>query len=48
MRAGFLATTRINRQDFGVSWQDGMDRGGIVVSNEVDITIDVEAIREDS
>ncbi len=45
-RAGFLATTRINRDDFGVSWQDRMDRGGIVVSNEVEITIDVEAIRE--
>jgi polyisoprenoid-binding protein YceI len=45
-RAGFLATTRINRHDFGVSWQDRMDRGGIVVSNEVDITIDVEAVRE--
>jgi len=45
-RAGFLATTRINRHDFGVSWQDRMDRGGIVVSNEVEITIDVEAIRE--
>ena len=27
-RAGFLATTQINRQDFGVSWQDTMDRGG--------------------
>ena len=47
-RAGFLATTQINRQDFGVSWQDTMDRGGIVVSNEIDIAIDVEAILEDS
>jgi len=28
-RAGFLATGQINRQDFGVSWQDTMDRGGI-------------------
>jgi len=45
-RAGFLATTRINRQDFGVSWQDVMDRGGLVVGNEVDITIDVEAVFE--
>ncbi|HYN81300.1 MAG TPA: YceI family protein [Gemmatimonadaceae bacterium] len=45
-RAGFLATTRINRHDFGVSWQDRMDRGGIVVSSEVEITIDVEAILE--
>jgi polyisoprenoid-binding protein YceI len=43
-RAGFLATTKINRHDFGVSCQDTMDRGGIVVGDEVDITIDVEAI----
>jgi len=47
-RAGFLATTQINRQDFGVNWQDKMDRGGIVVGNEIDIAIDVEAILEDS
>jgi polyisoprenoid-binding protein YceI len=43
-RAGFVATTKINRHDFGVSWQDTMDRGGIVVGDEVDITIDVEAV----
>ena len=47
-RAGFLATTQINRQDFGVSWQDTMDRGGLVVGNEIDIAIDVEAVLEDS
>ena len=46
-RAGFVATTKINRQDFGVSWQDTMDRGGLVVGNEIDITIDVEAVLED-
>jgi polyisoprenoid-binding protein YceI len=46
MRAGFLATTRINRKDFGVSWNAELDRGGVVVSDDVDITIDVEAIRE--
>ena len=46
-RAGFLATTRINRQDFGISWQDTMNRSGIVVGNEIDITIDVEAVLED-
>jgi len=48
IRAGFLATTQINRQDFGVRWQDIMDRGGIVVSNEIDIAIDVEAVLEDT
>lgn len=47
-RAGFLATTQINRQDFGVRWQDTMDRGGIVVSDEINISIDVEAVLEDA
>jgi polyisoprenoid-binding protein YceI len=47
-RAGFTATTRINRQDFGVSWNDVVDRGGVVVSDLVDVTIDVEAVREDT
>jgi polyisoprenoid-binding protein YceI len=45
-RAGFVATTRIDRQDFGVSWNDVLDRGGVVVSNDVHITIDAEAILE--
>jgi polyisoprenoid-binding protein YceI len=45
-RAGFVATARIDRQDFGVSWNSVLDRGGIVVGDDVDITIDAEAIRE--
>ena len=45
-RAGFLAKTRINRKDFGVNWNGTLDRGGLVVSDEVDITIDAEAVRE--
>ena len=44
LRAGFVATTSINRHNFGVSWQSAMDRGGIVVGNEVFITIDAEAL----
>jgi len=43
-RAGFMATTRINRHDVGVDWNGTLDRGGIVVSDHVDITIDAEAI----
>ncbi|MGE5347101.1 MAG: YceI family protein [Acidithiobacillales bacterium] len=46
-RAGFLATARINRRDFGVNWNGTLDRGGVVVSDEVEITLDAEAIRED-
>jgi polyisoprenoid-binding protein YceI len=44
-RAGFTARTRIDRYDFGVRWNDTMPDGGIVVSRELDIILDVEAIR---
>ena len=47
-RAGFIAKTTINRHDFGVSWNDKLDKGGIVVSDTVEITIDAEAILEAS
>jgi polyisoprenoid-binding protein YceI len=43
-RVGFEATARINRHDFGVSWQDEIPGGGVVVGNEIDLTLDVEAI----
>jgi polyisoprenoid-binding protein YceI len=43
-RVGFTGRTKINRQDFGVSWNSSMENGGIVVGNDVDITIDIEAI----
>jgi polyisoprenoid-binding protein YceI len=46
VRAGFVAKTRINRHDFGVSWNDVVDKGGVVVGNMIDITIDAEAILE--
>jgi len=43
-RIGFEAKTRINRHDFGVSWQDEIPDGGVVVGNEIEVTLDVEAI----
>jgi len=46
VRAGFVAKTRINRHDFGVSWNDVVDKGGVVVGNTIEITIDAEAILE--
>ena len=45
-RAGFAATASIDRRDFGVSWNAPLDRGGIVVGDLVEITIDAEAILE--
>ncbi len=45
-RAGFTAHTRIDRYDFGVSWNDTLPHGGLVVSREIDIVLDAEAILE--
>ncbi|HZS33086.1 MAG TPA: YceI family protein [Methylomirabilota bacterium] len=42
-RAGFTATARLDRRDFGVSWNADLRDHGVVVGNEVEITIDVEA-----
>ena len=43
-RMGINATTKINRQDFGVKWNATMDNGGVVVGDDVSITIDAEMI----
>ena len=45
-RAGFVATTSINRHDFDVNWNSVMDRGGTVVGKNIDFTIDVEPSRD--
>jgi polyisoprenoid-binding protein YceI len=46
-RIGFEGRTTVNRHDFGVSWQDELPGGGRVVSDHVDVILDVEAIHED-
>jgi polyisoprenoid-binding protein YceI len=43
-RIGFEASARINRHDFEVSWQDRLPGGGVVVSNEIELALDAEAI----
>jgi polyisoprenoid-binding protein YceI len=43
-RIGFEAGTRVDRHDFGVSWNDQLPGGGVVVSNLIDVALDVEAI----
>ena len=43
-RAGFTARSRINRYDFGVSWNGALPHGGVVVSPEIDLVLDVEGI----
>lgn len=45
-RIGFVAETEIDRHDFGASWNGTLDRGGVVVGDEVWIRLDVEALEE--
>jgi polyisoprenoid-binding protein YceI len=45
-KAGAHATTKINRKDFGITWNKAMDGGGIMVGDDVDVTIDVEAAKK--
>ena len=44
-RIGLSATTRINRKDFGLIWNASLDAGGVVVGEEITITLDVEFIK---
>jgi polyisoprenoid-binding protein YceI len=45
-RVGFVGETRINRHDFRVSWNGQLENSGVVVSDEVFIQVDVEALLE--
>jgi polyisoprenoid-binding protein YceI len=42
--AGFEAKTKINREDFGLTWNVALEAGGFLVGKEITITIDLEAI----
>lgn len=44
-RVGASATTKLSRKDFGLTWNAALETGGVVVGDEVKITIDVEAVR---
>jgi len=45
-RVGLEARGVINRQDFGISWNNALDNGGVVVSNEVKLLIQAELIKK--
>jgi polyisoprenoid-binding protein YceI len=45
-RVGGVAKTRINRTDFGLKWNAPLETGGVVVGEEVDITIDLELTKK--
>lgn len=44
-RIAFTAATKINRRDFGLTWNQALETGGFVVGDEVKITIDAELVK---
>ncbi len=44
-RVGLSAVTKINRKDFGLTWNAALEAGGILVGDEITITLDVQFVR---
>ena len=45
-RAGVSARTTLNRKDFGLQWNRALESGGLLVGDEVDINLEIEAVLE--
>jgi polyisoprenoid-binding protein YceI len=43
-RAGFEANVKINREDFGLTWNQALEAGGVLVGKDVKISLDIEAV----
>jgi polyisoprenoid-binding protein YceI len=44
-RVGFSATTTINRKDFDLTWNAALETGGVLVSDKVEISIEIEGVQ---
>ncbi len=45
-RIGATATGKLNRKDFGLTWNTALETGGVLVGDEVKLTLDVEGVRQ--
>jgi polyisoprenoid-binding protein YceI len=44
-RAAFSATTKVDRREFGLTWNQALEAGGVVVGNEIKISLEVQAVK---
>jgi polyisoprenoid-binding protein YceI len=44
-RIGLSATTKINRKDFGLTWNAALETGGLLVGEEITITLDLQFVK---
>jgi polyisoprenoid-binding protein YceI len=47
-RAGYELTTTVNRKDYGVSWNRALDAGGFLLGDDVEVSIALELIKQES
>jgi polyisoprenoid-binding protein YceI len=45
-KAGFSLSTKINRKDYGIVWNQTLDSGGMVLGEEVEVTVNIEANKQ--
>jgi polyisoprenoid-binding protein YceI len=45
-RGGFEAKTTLKRSDFGISWNKAVEGGGLLLGDDVEVTLNIEAVRE--
>ena len=45
-RAGFSATTEVDRREFGLTWNQALETGGVLVGNEIRIALEVELVKQ--
>lgn len=45
-RVGFTATAALNRKEFGLTWNQALETGGVLVADRVDVEIELQAIRQ--
>lgn len=45
-KAGFTVDTKINREDFGLTWNAALETGGVLVSNEVKINCELQLVKQ--
>ena len=44
--AGFSAKTKLNRRDYGLAWNAALETGGVLVGDEVKISLEIEAVQQ--
>jgi polyisoprenoid-binding protein YceI len=48
VRAGFAGKTAVDRKEFGLTWNQVLEAGGVMVGDKVEIEIEIEAVRQEA